>query len=288
MNISLSMWSVHKYWYNGSWDVLGFLDFAAATKAAGVELLSIFWRDKEKELPLVVEALKRHGLEVVCFCACNNFVLPTAEEREQQLKEITDSIDTAVHLGTRIVRVFSGDQPHDGSISYETGMQYVLEGLSAAAKYAEDNNVVLCLENHGLFAGRSDQVNDIIAAIHSPALRSTFDTGNFLLVGQSPNDAIHELIDNVAHVHVKDLIQVSEKAEGVFDHALGGQLYLSTIAGEGEVDLRFILTELYNNGYDGWLSVEFEGIEEQTEGSIRSIDYTDQLVQEIKATVRAQ
>ncbi len=47
MNIALSMWSVHKYWYDGKWSVVDFIDFAGTTKAKGVELLSIFWRDQK-------------------------------------------------------------------------------------------------------------------------------------------------------------------------------------------------------------------------------------------------
>ncbi|UOK56134.1 hypothetical protein MGI18_13910 [Bacillus sp. OVS6] len=42
MKVALSMWSVHKYWYEGKWSILDFIDFAGTTKAQGVELLSIF------------------------------------------------------------------------------------------------------------------------------------------------------------------------------------------------------------------------------------------------------
>ncbi|WP_052737910.1 hypothetical protein [Bacillus sp. SA1-12] len=59
MKISLSMWSVHQYWFEEKWTITEFIDFAGTTKAEDVELLSIFWRNQKLELPLVEEALKR-------------------------------------------------------------------------------------------------------------------------------------------------------------------------------------------------------------------------------------
>lgn len=279
MKVALSMWSVHKYWYEGQWSILDFIDFAGTTKAKGVELLSVFWRNKEIELPKVEEALKRQNLKVSSYAACNNFVVSDSEQRNIQLKEVTDAIDMAIHFGTNIVRVFTGDLPHDKTITYEEGIGYVLEGLSSASKYAEEKGVLLCIENHGLFAGRSDQVISIINQVGSPALRSTFDTGNFLLVGQNPKDAVVDLKGYINHVHVKDFLRTDVEKEGNTYRALSGDLFLGKIPGEGEVDLSYIFSELIRNNYDGWLVVEFEGAEEPTSGSILSVDYVDELVQ---------
>ena len=285
MKIALSMWSVHKYWYDGKWSVVDFIDFAGTTKAKGVELLSIFWRDQKEELPLVEEALQKHSLVVSSYAACNNFVSADSKERQAQLKEVTDAIDMAVHFNTNIVRVFTGDLPQDKSITYEEGKKYVLEGLSAASKYAEEKEVLLCIENHGLFAGRSDQVLEIINEIGSPALKSTFDTGNFVLVGQNPENAVEELKGYIDHVHVKDFLQSDVKQEGNTYTALSGDLYLGKIPGEGEVNLSYIFSQLKDYQYKGWLVVEFEGAEEPSDGSVTSVDYVDRLVSEMYADV---
>ncbi|MBD2870175.1 sugar phosphate isomerase/epimerase [Paenibacillus sp. IB182493] len=277
MNVSLSMWSVHKYWYDGTWDTVDFLGFAAEAGASGVELLSCFWKDKERDIPRIDEALARYGLKVACFCACNNFIAADEREREAQVKEVTDAVDAAVHFGAKVVRVFSGDV-HGDSISYEQGLAYVIDGLSRAAEYAERKGVVLCLENHGLFAGRSDQVNAIIEQVGSNALRSTFDTGNFLLVGQSPRDAVDELKHFAQHVHVKDFAKAEEGTRGAVIRGLTGELFLGKIAGEGEVDLAYIFSKLKEAGYGGWLSVEFEGDEEPKLGSLKALAHVEKLV----------
>lgn len=270
MKIALSMWSVHKYWYEQKWDTVDFLEFASEVGVQGVELLSCFWKDKEKDIPLIDAALQEYSLQVACFSACNNFVVADEEQRRGQVKEVTDAVDAAVHFGAKVVRVFSGDLPND-SITYEQGLEYVVEGLSKAAEYAEQSGVTLCLENHGLFAGRSDQVMDIIRKVNSDALRSTFDTGNFLLVGQSTSEAVDELKDYVGHVHVKDFVPVPEGTTGAVIRALTGELYLGKVAGEGAVDLKYVFGALRNAGYDGWLSVEFEGDEEPQRGSIDAV-----------------
>jgi sugar phosphate isomerase/epimerase len=276
MKVSLSMWSVHRYWYEGQWDTVRFIEFAASAGAQGVELLSCFWRDKEKEIPLIEQALQAHGLPVACFCACNNFVTEDAQARRDQVKEVTDAVDAAVRFGAKVVRVFSGDS--NGRLSYETALQHIVDGLKASARYAEENGVVLCLENHGLFAGLSGQVLDVIRRVGSDALRSTFDTGNFLLVGQDPREALEELKPYVRHVHVKDFEKLPPGETSRGYAALTGERYVGRIVGEGEIDLAHLLGELHRSGYDGWLSVEFEGEEEQTLGSERSVRYTAELV----------
>jgi hydroxypyruvate isomerase len=281
MNVSLSMWSVHKYWYDGTWNVVDFINFVGTTKAKGVELLDIFWKNQEEELPLVESALKKYNLSVPCYAASNNFVSNDPEYREKQLQDVKDAIDMAVHFGAKVVRVFSGNV--DENISFEDGMTYIMEGLEKAARYAETKNVTLCLENHGQFAGRSDQVLHIIQMINSQALRSTFDAGNFLLVDQNPSVAIIELRDLVNHFHIKDFVKVSAASEQILK-SLKGDYFLGKVAGDGEVDLPFIIKTIKSTGYDGWYTVEFEGTEEQKEGSIRAIDYTIELLNNLESS----
>ncbi|WP_309119603.1 sugar phosphate isomerase/epimerase family protein [Paenibacillus sp.] len=282
MKLALSMWSVHQYWYDGEWDVFDFLEFAAATKAEGVELLSIFWKDRETELPLAKERLAALGLRTACYAACNNFVSADAAEREAQLKEVTDAVDAAAYLGAFVVRVFSGDLPRDDSLGFEQGLEYVIDGLRRAARYAESKGIVLCLENHGLFAGKSGQVRRILREVGSPALKSAFDTGNFLLVDQQPTEALEELIAEVKHVHVKDFALVGPDVSACVLPSLEGKRYQGKIAGQGEVDLQGLLTSLRRSGYDGWYTVEFEGVEEQRFGSEQALAYVRELLSAIE------
>lgn len=261
---------MHKYVRGKTMDNVDFIDFVATTKAQGVELLSVFWEDPDKEIPRVRDALRRNNLELACFGASNNLAVSDPDKRKTQLKDITDSVDMAAELGAKVVRVFSGNK--EEGVRFEQAKSWIVEGLREAAAHASGKGIVLCLENHGLFAGKADQVLEIIREVGSPALASTFDTGNFLLVDDDPNEAIDKLKDHVSHVHFKDFMKADDSVEGHVYTSLSGQRYVGKVPGEGSVDLKYILTALKRNGYDGWLTVEYEGNEEQKEGSIRSIN----------------
>ncbi|AZN39379.1 sugar phosphate isomerase/epimerase family protein [Paenibacillus albus] len=269
MKIAVSVWSCHKYLYDGSWQNADFIDYAASIGAEGVELLSVFW-NTERDLPAVREALARNNVKLACFGACNDFVKESAEEREAQLDDIKLAVDMAVELGAEVVRVFAGDRKE--GISFEQGKGWIVEGLTAGAAYALEKGVVLCLENHGVFAGKSEQVEEIIAAVASPALRSTFDMGNFLLVDDVPQTAFEALKPFILHVHAKDFKLVGpEVTEGVY-RSLDGRPFVGSVPTEGSVDVADIVSRLAGANYGGWMSVEYEGLEEQKTGTARAVD----------------
>lgn len=270
MKIALSMWSLHKYYNKGEMSVLDFINYASTLGIEGVELLDCFWRNTEDELPKALEVLSNTGLEVGCYSVGNNFVQPDSLERNSQVQIVKTGVDMAVKLGAKVVRVFSGDLGA-ADVPFDTAKKWIVESLKECADYAESNGVTLGLENHGLFAGKSSQVSSIISEVASDNLRSTFDTGNFLLVDESPSDAIEKLAGLVAHVHFKDFRRADTDSKEVYT-SISGQNYTGTVAGEGEVDLTTILTTLKSNNYTGWLSVEFEGEEDQKYGSAKSIE----------------
>jgi sugar phosphate isomerase/epimerase len=278
MNIALSVWSCHHNFYNKTWTNADFIDFAAGAGASGVELLSMFWDDK-RDIDAVKEALQRNDMKLACFGACNNLAQSDESKRRAQIEDIKKSIDMAALFGASAVRVFSGDRSED--ITFEQAKVWIMEGLQEAAAYAEEKGIVLCLENHGLFAGKAEQVTTIIREVGSASLRSTFDTGNFLLVDEQPNEAIDSLISLVSHVHLKDFKKLTpgEVRDKTYK-SLSGEVYAGQVPGEGDVDLRFILGRLKEAGYNGWLSVEYEGNEDQLEASARSISNLKSLLQQ--------
>ena len=263
MKLSLSMYSCVRAVRSGQLDLMGFVDYAAAQGVAGVELLDIFWTDAERELPAVKARVAAAGMDVAVFSISNNFIQPEASARAQELADLKRGVDITLELGTDIMRVFSGNARED--VSHAQGTDWILEGLSAGAAYAESHGVILALENHGKFAGRSDQVRAIIDAVASPALRVNLDTGNFLPVGQNPTEAAKHLADLVVLAHLKDMRPATgDEASHVFADP-DGRLLTGSVIGAGLVDLPAIRAVLESAGYDGWWSLEYEGGEEQLE-----------------------
>ena len=260
MKLSLSMYSCLRAVQAGQLDLMGFIDYAAAQGVAGVELLDIFWTDAGREIPSVKERIADAGMVLAVYSISNNFIQPQAGERRRELNDLKRGVDIALELGADILRVFSGSARDD--VSQELGRAWILEGLSAGAAYAETQGVTLALENHGLFAGRSEQVRAIIDAVGSPALRVNLDTGNFLPVGQDPAEAAADLVDLTVLVHLKDMRRAKGDEAGHVFADPAGQLLTGCVIGDGLVDLAAVRAVLDGAGYAGWWSLEYEGAEE--------------------------
>lgn len=263
MNISASMYSLASTVNKEKWSVIDFIHYAKEAKLDGVELLDFYWKNKEDksaEIEEVVAALKETNLRVSAYDVSNNFVKDTAEERAIEVEKILDGIRVAKAIGTNVIRVFCGDL--SGNLTYEDGQDWIVEGLRACLAEAEKANVYLAIENHGLLAGKSKQVKEIIDRLDSPYVKMTFDTGNFLLVHEDPKAAFDYIKEAIVHVHFKDFRkkQAGEAYKG-FTSTEGVEM-IGVIPGDGEVELDYIVKGLQEIAYDGWLSIEYEGYED--------------------------
>ena len=270
MKLCLSMYSLLAAVKNGRLDLLGFIDYAANQGVGGVELLDIFWTDAEREIPLAKRRISDLGLQVAVYSISNNFIQPDASERQRELDDLKRGVDVANELGVDLLRVFSGS--FRKGVTQAQGNEWIIAGLSAGAAYAEENGVTLALENHGRFAGRSDQVRDIIETVNSPALRVNFDTGNFVPVGQDPVVAARDLADLIVLAHLKDMDLAGPGATGHVITDPSGRQLTGSVLGEGLVDLPGVRMALEEAGYRGWWSLEYEGAEDPvTVGVPRSL-----------------
>ncbi|MFD1848610.1 sugar phosphate isomerase/epimerase family protein [Oceanobacillus bengalensis] len=257
MKISVSMYSLHKVVNKENWTVLDFIDYAKSISLDGVELLDIYWKDKEAEIEQVKRVLEDEQMIVSAYDVTNNFVKETAEERKQQGEKVLDGIRVAKQLGTDVVRVFCGDL--NGELTYKDGQNWIVEGLKACATLAEEEKIYLAIENHGLLAGKSEQVEEIIQKVNSPYVKSTFDTGNFLLVHEEPTKAFERLKDKIVHVHFKDFRKKRKDENIPAFLSVKEEELIGTVPGDGQVDLDYIVKGLKNANYGGFLSVEYEG-----------------------------
>lgn len=273
MNISVSMYSLVSTIRKNNWDVIDFLDYAESISLEGVELLDIFWKDidnNEEEIAEVVAALKKRNLTVSAYDVSNNFMVETDEERTMQVSKVIEGIKVAKKLGTNVVRVFTGDL--NGNIPLERAQQWIVDSLKECAILAEKEQIYLGIENHGLLAGKSDQVNGIIDQVNSPYVKSTFDTGNFLLVHEKPSDAFENLKKNIVHIHFKDFREKDPSENVIGFRSTEDTEFIGTIPGDGIIELEYIIRGLNKINYKGWLSIEYEGLEEAKKATKVAVD----------------
>lgn len=260
MKISVSMYSLNSTISKEKWSIIDFINYAKSISLDGVELLDMYWKDKDKEIEQVKETLKENDLYVSAYDVTNNFVKESMEERAEEIEKVKNGIQVAKQLGTNIVRVFCGDLY--GNLTYEDGQDWIVEGLKACAETAEREQIYLAIENHGLLAGKSDQVENIINSVNSKYVKSTFDTGNFLLVHEEPQHAFDRLKEKVIHVHFKDFRDKEPNELITGFYSTKGIELIGTIPGDGQVDLAYIVKGLKEIEYDGWLSIEYEGFDD--------------------------
>jgi sugar phosphate isomerase/epimerase len=286
MKIGVSMWSYFHTWRQGGFDVPAFIHEAKRAGADGVELLDFFYNDAGADRVALFTseqvaakrdkakaALAETGLPVPIFSVANNFAKHDPAEREIDLKKIQFGVDEAGNYGAKVVRVFAGDVSE--SVTFDDAREYIVDGLAKASAYAYERGIKLALENHGTLAGRGDQVCGLIDDVRSRAgnyaLGANPDTGNFLIVGQPSHEAIRQVAPYAYMVHFKDFAPAPEDWTGFSYKTIEGDPLVGMAVGEGVVDLATCVGSLKRAGFDGWLSVEYEGEEDAMSAVPRSI-----------------
>lgn len=270
MKVSVSMYSLNKVIQEEGWSIVDFIAYAKEINLDGVELLDFYWKNEAEELEEVLATLRKNDLTVSAYDVTNNFVKESAEERALEVEKIQAGIRMAKKLGTNIVRVFCGDL--SGNLTYQDGQDWIVDGLKESAKLAETEGVFLAIENHGLLAGKSEQVEEIIHKVGSPYVRSTFDTGNFLLVHEASERAFDRLKDYIVHVHFKDFKEKDSSDQMKGFRSTEGVELIGTIPGDGQVNLAYIVNGLKESGYNGWLSIEYEGFDDPQVANVEAVE----------------
>lgn len=268
------MWSYVRAYKEGRLDIPGFIHEAKRAGADGVELLDFFYRDVVSDRNNAMQALRETGMPCPIFSISQNFAKVTEEERRAQLDKIKFGVDEAVQFDSEVVRVFAGDVTE--GITFHQARSWIVEGLAEASKYAESKGKRLALENHGTLAGRGEQVRGLIDDVRrlagNSALGANPDTGNFLIVNQPSHEAIREVAKYAYMVHFKDFAPEPDGHQGFAYSTIDGKRLVGTAVGEGTVDLAQCISALRDSGFDGWLSVEYEGEEDPLTAVRRSIE----------------
>lgn len=187
----------------------------------------------------------------------NNFGLPATEEREAQLAYLGEWLGVARRLGSPGLRIFAGWPPPQAAESLWGSM---IECLKRACVWAEQEGVVLSLENHnhGGFVRVAEDAMRVLNDVGSRWLRLNLDTGNYV-------DGLRSIEKTAAwavHVHAK----------------------LTDVAPDGSertLDYPAILAILKRANYRGFLSLEYEGSEDAFEVVPRAVARFRQLLREL-------
>ena len=245
------------------------LHWLAGQQVRGVEFSGLDERTFDRPLERARELKKccdDLGLRAVNYCVGAELLVDPRAQREV-ITRVKQAVDVAVILTTGRVRHDVTFGPKEESPrSWPQVLEVVAPAVREISAYAKAPGLRSSLENHGFYLQTADRVEKLIQAVGDSNFGLTLDLGNFLCLNQDPVAATRQLVPYAVHVHVKDFhVRPKERKPpgGWFDTptplALRG-----AIVGHGVIDIPAQLKILRQAGYKGWLSLEFEGLEEPT------------------------
>lgn len=237
MHLSLAAYSMREALESGEMTLFDFIDWCAEMGLPGTELTSYYFEegfDAAYLHRLRGEAFHR-GVTVSGTAIRNDFCLPPGPEKQEQVAQVKQWIDRAAELYAPHIRIFAGTLPEGAS--REEGIGWVAEGIQAVLGHAEEQGVVLGLENHGTFTGEIDTHLAICEAVgEHPWFGINLDTGNYR---SDAYESLAKAAPWAVNVQLKANIRNNDGTEA-------------------PVDFERIRQILVEADYQGWIALEYE------------------------------
>lgn len=246
MNLCASTWSLHRLIP----DEIPLFQFPFTCSKLGVPAVEIVENHLLSRGKDYLEKLKNSlvmtNSSLVCLAVNNDFTRKNKGILRKEIDHVKESLEIAAFLGAKVIRINTGTEDKS-----EEAISRVIEVFKELLPAAEKLNLTMALENHGGISASSDNIVKIIKEANSEFFGSCPDFGNF------PQETRYEDLKKVSsfafHVHAKSY---------EFDNA----------GNETAIDYEECIKIFHDAGYDGYLSVEFEGKGDQMEGLKKTIE----------------
>jgi sugar phosphate isomerase/epimerase len=157
----------------------------------------------------------------------------------------------------------------------------IVPACQEIADYAAERGIETSVENHGFCINNSERVRRLIHLVDRPNFGTTLDIGNFLCVDDSPVAAVAQNVQYASVVHLKDFyVRRTEPGRGWLK-TLAGNYIRGSILGFGDLEIPRILRIIKESGYDGPLSIEFEGLENALVAAEIALDNAERIWGEV-------
>lgn len=259
MKIGVSSYSFANYMEKTGANYFDICNIAKEYGFEGIEFIDLKPEVQPAEnLIELAKAIRKHcdelGLEIAAYTVGADFI-----DHENEVERLKGQVDIAEALGVKTMR-------HDVSwrrdIPWRELIEKTVPMIRELTEYAAAKGIRTCTENHGYVMQDAHRVEALILAVNHPNFGWLVDMGNFLCADEPPMHALPIAAPYAFHAHAKDfLLKAENPGEGWFPTRNGNSLR-GTIVGHGVVPIKDCINALRNAGYDGWLSLEFEGMEE--------------------------
>lgn len=273
MKPAICHYSYHRTWQSAGWSCLDLAEKVASLGVEGIDYHARLLGDPASASERIDRALDATGLTLSGLSLSTNFNHADPVKRKQEVDAVLPWLRVAADLGAPVSRVFGGHlKNRSNKPALEEGLRWIIESLKALAEEAGRLGVVLALENHGGLPCTGQEQVAVIREVASPALRATVDLGNYLVCGQEGQEGTGIAAEYAAYVHVKDCRKVEDPSQP------WGWRQEACVLGRGDVDLAACLTVLRQEGYSGFLALEYEATDDEEAGVKESIRYLKELL----------
>jgi sugar phosphate isomerase/epimerase len=168
----------------------------------------------------------------------NNFTLADGPARDKQIADAKEWIDVAAFIGAPYVRVFGGTVKE---MPMADAKKNCIAAFEECAEYAGTKGVFVGLENDQGITTEARDVLDMVKAVNSIWFGLNLDTGNYHT--DDPYGDLVKCAPYAINVHLKTEMTPRGKERG-------------------PADLDRVFKTLRDAGYQGYVSLEYEGAED--------------------------
>ena len=271
MKIGVSSYSFSRYMATTGADYFEICKIAKSIGFEAIEFINLNVESSEDERASRLELARRLkkycdelGIEIVAYTVGADLVNKNPDE---SFDELVHCLDVALCLGAKILRHDVAYKLIDG-MTYKDVIRIAAPQIREITKEAQVRGIRTSVENHGWIIQAPEIVEELIREVNHPNFGWLCDIGNFLCADCDPLASVRIAAKYTLHAHAKDFYfkPASElPAEGFRIPTNGGNSLKGTVVGNGVVPVKECIDVLRDAGYDGVLSLEFEGTEDPIE-----------------------
>lgn len=287
MKFGISTYCLYEKLKTSQMNVLDVIQWIADQGGEHVEIVPAgFDLENNREL---VDDIRRKAeglkLDISNYAITANFVAGDEQACEVEISRVMKHVDIADRLGAKRMRHDVAFRPAgEMTESYFAGdLDRMADACRRIADYAAQYGIITSVENHGHYIQASERVERLIRHVDRPNFRTTVDIANFYCVDEDPIQACKRNVPYASMIHVKDFYVRPaglNPGEG-WSKSAGGNYLRGAILGHGDIGIREILRIVKSSGYDGCLSLEFEGMEDCLTGTRVGLDNLKRIWSEI-------
>lgn len=269
MKISVSSYSFSQYLNTVIQSQIGVIKLAKNMGFDAIEFTDLCPTEgvsEESYAKLIREECDAVSLPVSSYTVGADFI--NADNLQDEIDRVCRKVDIANILGAKIMRHDATTGFKDArskTMGFDNALPVLAEGCRAVTQYAKRYGIETCVENHGFFSQESLRVEKLVNAVADDNFGLLIDIGNFACADEPSPLAVGRLAPYAKYVHAKDFHIKSgngmNPGRGFF-RSRGGNYLRGAIIGHGDIPVYQCLGILKRSGYDGYVSVEFEGMED--------------------------